>query len=348
MAAKPKSIVQREIALKTGLSQATVSRALSNHPKISASTKQRVAESAEELGYRKDPLLSILFARLRSKRDHSIRAALAFITSIPSKELVSGTSHASLFFKGAKQRAWELGYGLDLVDVVGRTSRQVTSVLRARGIMGVVIGPRKSPLGRVPLAFSEFPCVAVGHPLVSPRLHYVMAWPYQLMGLALRSLRRSGYRRVGVAVTSEADAYAEGQLRARYLLHTESIPKSYRIPFFSMPKSGRSPQGVILKWMHAFRPDVVIGTSLQGLGWLQEAGFRVPADVAYVDLHLPTTECGAIAGTCEQPGVVASSAVDLVVEQIQNNASSPPAHPRAVLIEGVWVNGESAPLCGSR
>lgn len=48
---RTKSITLRDIANALGVSRATVSRALNNHPDISMATKQKVAETAQRLGY---------------------------------------------------------------------------------------------------------------------------------------------------------------------------------------------------------------------------------------------------------------------------------------------------------
>ncbi|MDA3961848.1 MAG: LacI family DNA-binding transcriptional regulator, partial [Planctomycetota bacterium] len=52
-----------DIARATGLSKATVSRALSGHPRVAQATRARVAGVAKELGYRPDAALSALARR---------------------------------------------------------------------------------------------------------------------------------------------------------------------------------------------------------------------------------------------------------------------------------------------
>ena len=50
--AKAERVTIKDLALEVGLSYATVSRALNNHPRISHSTKERVLLAAQNMGYR--------------------------------------------------------------------------------------------------------------------------------------------------------------------------------------------------------------------------------------------------------------------------------------------------------
>ncbi|MGB3851490.1 MAG: LacI family DNA-binding transcriptional regulator [Tunicatimonas sp.] len=65
MRAKP--ITLQDIAVATGFSRATVSRALNDHPDISDTTKQRIAEAARSMGYHTN-----LMARGLSQRESHI------------------------------------------------------------------------------------------------------------------------------------------------------------------------------------------------------------------------------------------------------------------------------------
>ena len=65
MRAKP--ITLEDIASATGVSRATVSRALNDHPDISEATKQRVSEAARSMGYHAN-----LLARGLSQRESHI------------------------------------------------------------------------------------------------------------------------------------------------------------------------------------------------------------------------------------------------------------------------------------
>ncbi|MFH1496575.1 MAG: helix-turn-helix domain-containing protein, partial [Verrucomicrobiota bacterium] len=69
----------REIAAACGCSQPTVSYALNNHPKIPAETRARVLRVARSLGWRPNAFASAYMAHLRTRREPSFQAALAFL-----------------------------------------------------------------------------------------------------------------------------------------------------------------------------------------------------------------------------------------------------------------------------
>jgi len=117
------------------------------------------------------------------------------------------------------------------------------------------------------------------------------------------------------------------------------------IPPFIMPGSGACTNGKALaQWLAAYQPEAVIGTAGEALQWLIQIGRAIPKNVSYADLYLSSPLPGEIAGTCEMHEAVASSAVDLVVEQLNANHAGTPMHPKAVLIEGIWIDGCSLPV----
>ena len=61
-------ITQRDIARKLNVTRITVSKALRNHPDISAETKKRVLEAAEELGY----IPNLIAQNLTSRRSYTL------------------------------------------------------------------------------------------------------------------------------------------------------------------------------------------------------------------------------------------------------------------------------------
>jgi hypothetical protein len=69
-------------------------------------------------------------------------------------------------------------------------------------------------------------------------------------------------------------------------------------------------------------------------------GLKVPQDVAYANLFIHNKE-GGESGIYEPSRQVGACAVDLVVEQLQQNRFGVPANPKSVLVEGEWVEGKT-------
>jgi LacI family transcriptional regulator len=49
----------------------------------------------------------------------------------------------------------------------------------------------------------------------------------------------------------------------------------------------------------------------------------------------------ALSGVEENQEMVGAAAIDLVATQIMSNSHGLPAHPKLILIEGTWVDGET-------
>ena len=72
-------VTTRDIAERLEISQAAVSLALRSSREISPALCKRVQETAENMGYRPDPLLSSLSHYRRSKTPMTVGQALAWI-----------------------------------------------------------------------------------------------------------------------------------------------------------------------------------------------------------------------------------------------------------------------------
>jgi DNA-binding LacI/PurR family transcriptional regulator len=336
---------QTAIAQATGLSRSTVSRALSNYEGTSEKTKELVRSAAERLGYRKNAIVSMLTAQIRLSRLQKVSATLGYVTTLstPGIRKINATYH--LFYQGAKRRAEELGYGLDLIwrKEQDMTSERFTKILVSRGIRGILIPPRPSARSHILLDWNKFSSVAIGHPLPTPKLHWAGAVHHRIMEQALRMVRKAGYRRIGFAVLPDSDRYANYIFSSRFLLYqTLALPRD-RVPLLYRPASNENVDcAKFSRWIKRHKPEVLLCVGSRVPTWLKELGIKVPGDIAYADLCLES-EDGTQAGNFERPEVIAASAVDLVVEQLHHNSQGIPAHPKSVLIEGKWVDGKTLP-----
>lgn len=69
-----------DIAGQLGVSSSTVSRALRQDPRISASMRTRVRELTESIGYRPNPLVSALMATRRRRGGNGEVDIIALVT----------------------------------------------------------------------------------------------------------------------------------------------------------------------------------------------------------------------------------------------------------------------------
>ena len=337
---------QIEIARHVGCSHATVSRALANHPKISDATKHRVRKVAHDLGYTRNAVVSQLMTQLRQSRSVKIQAALGYVVSFPTPQIEgTGAPNYSHYYHGAKARAEELGYHLDILwrNEPRMTRKKFDKIVATRGIRGVIIAPRPNPIGHVSLDWTRVAAAAVGHPQPRPKIHRALAGHYQIIHTALRTIMKYGYHRIGLAVFPELDRDAHLAFSSRYALHSSQVVSSERLPALCAGTSAGDPSFAdFKKWYRKHRPEVIISGGPVVLGWMRELGISVPDEAALVDLSMPEP-LPEIAGMCERTAVIGACAVDLVVEQLNYNRLGVPEIPKAVVVEGVWVDGKSLP-----
>jgi len=93
-------------------------------------------------------------------------------------------------------------------------------------------------------------------------------------------------------------------------------------------------------WLFKHRPEAVISHAAVVAMDIRRFGLRVPEDVAVVTL-LWTAERAYCAGVNQHAEMIGAAAVDLVNGQLQRNEFGIPAHPKLVLINGEWVDGET-------
>lgn len=338
---KAMAVSQNQIAKLTGFSRSTVSRALANHPLISAQTKKEVRAAAKKLGYQTNPLVSTLTAQIRKSRTSPTVSTLGYITSFPLN--LDEHNHWTEFYHGAREQAAELGYGLDVIwrRQPGMTTAKFNGILRARGIRGVIITPLPDAMGHVTMDFSRLAAATVGYPLSKPHIHHCSGWHLQFMSLALRKIMKRGYNRIGYAIFPDADRYASFSYSSRFLLYQSTIPAKQRVPLLVHPQEKRMPTlQEFQAWYLKYQPEVILCTGYVVEEWMAQLGLKAPKDLAYANLSM-IDKGGAVSGIFERTRKVGACAVDLVVEQLQQNNLGVPDVPKSIHIEGEWVQGKT-------
>ncbi len=327
----------RQIAELAGVSPTAVSLALRNHPSISEATREKIRGIAERIGYRPDPML----ARLAAYR-HGLRAAaepvsIAYLINWPSYEQWRREHCETRFFAGAKQRAEQLGYQLEEIWTrrpklsVGRLMK----ILQTRNYNGVLVSPSPQARGHLALDWEKLCAVKIGHSLVYPQLPCVENNQYRIVQLAVRTLRRKGYRRIGLALRAAEDEMVNHMYRASYLVET-ARPRLFEPVPPLITKQWN--EATFAKWYRRYKPEVVLSLHLKVLAWLRGLGLKVPAEVGFVDLDC-ADRSGVRAGVYQYHERVGAIAVDTLVLLMQRNERGIPEVPQVTLLEGTWVDG---------
>ena len=326
------------IAKHAGVSSSTASRALHGHPLLARETIHRVRAAAEALGYHANPLLSNVMRGVRARGRAVHLGAIAYLTFHDTPTAWRDNPTYNAFFEGARHRAHELAFSFEPVwaGERGLNTRRLTTILRNRGVAGVIVGPRPSAPTRAILDWEHFSIASVGRPLPGMVLHQAASHYLRTMERLLTALTARGYQRIGLALTRERVPPTDHGWLAGFSLYQQTLPPAQRVPLFV--SDDYDPE-TLRRWIFAERPDVLIGQRADLVDQLLPVlGYRIPEELGYALLSRPD-EPGAPAGMNQLPALIGSAATDLVANQIASGERGPPRHPRFVLVEGEWNDG---------
>jgi LacI family transcriptional regulator len=181
----------RELARRTGVSVATVSRALNDRPDVSAGTRDRIVTMARELGYRPNEQARSLVRR------RSGLVGLLWDTGYA----VEGARQPFLadVLIGLKIAVADTGYHLLLVSTASGDDDPQAYVRAARqhGLEGVLLmGVDEQSPAAVELIASGRPCIGIDLPLQGPAAGYVTSDNRAGAASAVAHLHRLGHRRI--------------------------------------------------------------------------------------------------------------------------------------------------------
>lgn len=338
MATEPKANpTLATIAAGANCSTATVSRALRGSHLIPAKTTARIQRAAKAAGYRCNPLVSELMRRVRGIGRGTPHGTLAYLVFGPSRTAWRKHLTFLAFFQGARTRAHELGFQLEdfWADAPGLTPARLTQILRARGIIGVIVGPTPGLPVTPRLAWAHFSAVKIGVPFSDLPLPCAVSNHYRSMLRVIEQLSALGYRRLGLVLQEHQNLKTEGMWLAPLVLHQKQQRPADRIAPLIMREWE---EAAFEKWVRTQRPDVVIGLRCELIPWLGRLGLRVPGDIGFVHLDR-CTEVGDFAGLDQRPAEIAAAAVDLVAHLLVADERDLPTRPKQLLIDSVWCHG---------
>lgn len=325
------------IAAAVGCSSSTVSRALRAHHALPPATIRRIQAVATRLGYRPNPLVSEMMRQMRGSRKPSPRGTVAYL--VFGRTADEWKRHLTYvgFYDGAKARAAELGFRLEVFwgDEPGLDAQRLTQILRARGIVGVIVGPAPGLPAAPALSWAHFAAVKIGVPFPDLPLPSTVSNHYRSMLRVIDELRRLGYRRLGLVLQAHQVAKTSGMWLAPLALHQQHIRPSDRVAPLVL-KEWRERD--FAAWVRSHRPEVVIGLRVELMEWLRRAGRRVPEDVGFVHLDR-CTEPGDFAGMDQRPREVGAAAFDLLSQRLLANERNVPELPKHLLVDSVWIPG---------
>jgi LacI family transcriptional regulator len=305
-------VTSQDVARLAGVSRTTVSLVLNNvsGPQISADTRQRVVQAAQDLGYVPDAAAQALASR---------RSQIIGIILVRSPQQVASDAFLNHMLAGLIDTVQKRGMRL-LIDIVAQEHQEQAylELVRAKRIDGLILaGPSFDDRALVALEQQSFPTVLIGE-LPGVGFASVDVDNRAAAHMAAAHLISLGHTRIA-CITNAQPSYAaaverlRGYQEALYSAGLDFDPRLVRYGDFD-PASG-------YKAMHSLlsdtpRPSAVFVASdtvaLGALAAIREAHLQVPEDISLVGyddipfalythpplttIHLPAADLGRKAG----------------------------------------------------
>jgi LacI family transcriptional regulator len=336
----PNVVTLKQIAARSGHAVATVSYALRNHPKIPEETRRKVREVAQALGYRPNPRVASLMAHIRQAQARPAGERIAFVWVQTSRQMAEADPFLRVAFSGAQRRAEQAGFALEEFWAAepGMTDRRLQDILRARGIVGVVLSPVTTADSALALDWdwSLFAAAVIGNVSWTPELHHAGHHHFLGMKLALDELAKLGCRRPAALIEGKVNERAKRAWEAAFLTHH---PVRSRAPACIRVTEGDAETA---RWLEGTGADALIvsGENLRQVRGVREVCRRRKLKVA--TLYWSKETRPEIGGVDQGYDRVAAHAVDLVVAQLNNNECGVPEVPGMMLFPGRWVAARRA------
>lgn len=335
----------RDIAKKIGTSHTTVSLALRGSPQISAGMRDKVRQTASEMGYQSDPMLSALAQYRLSNQEKPVRSALAWINPLQDPGWLRKFKEFDLYWKGAKEAAFQMGFSLEEFSLNEIPLQRLNTIFKARNIRGILIAPLRVPgLPNLDIDWEIFPwtdyaTTRFGRNPGGPQAHFVTSAQTANTMLSFGKAREKGYQRIGFVGGIRERRF----FKAGYFMSQSEIPARQRLTPVEIPETWpHHKQLEMLKnWIAETGPDAVIVERPGIFKMLKELRIKVPGEIGLITCSIHDTPINA--GIDQNPEEIGRAAVRLLASLLNKNEVGIPSIRNEVLIEGRWVDGSMLP-----
>ncbi|PTY06029.1 LacI family transcriptional regulator [Verrucomicrobia bacterium LW23] len=334
---------QREIAKALGLAQATVSLAMRGHPSIPAKTQELVWETAKKLGYRPNPMVAALMESIRSGRPVKDQGCLAILYDKDSRDpFLQKLSAYRIQLEGMQNQAILRGYRSECFYLhnPGVTAEALDRQLYSRGIAGVILAaPKSVDSPAVRMQWDRYAASTISYTWQVPAVDRVSSHHRHNVDLAFQKVLERGYLRIGMCLPAAACNGVDSNWLAGYLVCESHLPARRRIPLFKGTIHD-TPTEKFRAWHERWKPDVILSLMGEETHWLKQIG--IPREAMRI-VCLNLQPGSPLSGIVENNYDVGAAATDIVVQKLNHNERGLPAHPRLLLIDGSWKEGNSLP-----
>jgi DNA-binding LacI/PurR family transcriptional regulator len=329
----------REIAERLGVSKMTVSRALREGTSVDAGLRSRIQQTAREIGYQPDMRISQVMSAIRKSKFPQYRETLALVWT--HKNPTPDSSFNEEILSGARLQAEQLGYKLDEFRLTDQamSGRALSHILYSRGIRGALIAPpgdeRSYP--HIWLDWKNISAVLIGRSFVNRGIARVQPDHHFACALAVRRLKRLGYRRIGLVLSRAFDDKTGRLVSSAFAgYHPLGYKESGKLVFIHETPDSKA----LDKWISQTRPDVVVAHFENGFPRREQLQGPCGRKVDLVALNWNRRQ-PSVAGVNLQVPRIGEAAVDLLVLRMQRNIFGLEETAPTVQVPGAWMDGLS-------
>jgi LacI family transcriptional regulator len=327
----------QDIADRMGLAKSTVSLALRNKGTLSEKTRVRIKQTAEDMGYRPDPLLAALVNR-RNKAPAN-QLPVAFLSN-------DDTMLHHSYFEACGVRAEEWGYRME--HRVVESEKDMPRTLRElwhRGTPGLIlhhIPPGEWLESELLRDFAVVQCRLHRQPLPFTTVRSDLV---RKTHATVEHMLTEGHRRIGNAVmlTTSDRSHQEDQDRMGGVLSAQS--RFGNDAFFAEPlwidltqKNEAHWRKTARNWVTSEKLDAVICTTdgladLLFYGWKkQPAIFSTLLDSGRKHQRYP--------GMADNTALIGEKCLELIDQFVRTRRFGIPVHPYDVVIPSTWSEAD--------
>jgi LacI family transcriptional regulator len=327
-----------DVAQATGVSVATVSRALRDDPRITLEVRDKVKAAAQSLGYVPNPLVQSLMSQRRTRSKSGVET-MALITNYPH-DAWQEKDVCRWYFSGMEKRARQLGYRIEVfsLEALHHDPKRLGQVLRARGIRGAILGFSRDLEHPVSVDVSELCVVGLSTYFRDLAVDRVHLNGFHNVKIAIQHLRALGYHRPTLVTPVSNNQIVGGQWSAAALEEQWQRASHEQCPPF-MVEGAQVNMKEFREWFEQHKPDALIAYKVPVIELLQRLRLRVPQDIGVAYLYGTEDERKNMAGIDGNLDLVGAAAVDLLAQKLQTHERGFPAHAREVMIAGDWRDG---------
>lgn len=338
-----RSITMKTVAVQAGVTQATVSMALANNPRIPPETRTRIRSIAERLGYRPNPYVSALMRARRQGRTTSEQPVLALVNGLDADNGWRKTTSLTVrqMREGAMERAALRGYRAEefWLHREGMSAERFSSMLHHRGIQGLLLGPLVAGAPPPALQWENFSAVRLGVPLPNLTITSVCNDHFFSSLQVARECYRRGYRRPGLVLLRMHRQHFHARWDGGLLVGRHLIQKFQQAKTLVLEDWDHLDP--IADWIKREKPDVIVSPASDSLlGHLTTLGLRVPRDIGLASLACPEKN-HLCSGIWQNGRLLGATAIDNIISMLEHNERGLPEQTRVIMVEGVWNNGQT-------